>query len=118
MDEKEMKEIFGEVISAYTRADALADGVLIDASEIARPMGFLIPVAINERLYHTLGEGVEGVEALLQKAGTSWVDRTEDDGTPGGYYGFFDWNGEKTAISIDGGDDGNSVFTIYFLSDR
>ncbi|MGB5640760.1 MAG: DUF6573 family protein [Sedimenticolaceae bacterium] len=38
---------FGEVISVYTRAQALADGVLIDAGPMAREVGFRWPVAIT-----------------------------------------------------------------------
>ena len=39
--------IFGEVISIYTRAQALADGILIDAGSMAREAGFKWPVAIT-----------------------------------------------------------------------
>ena len=38
---------FGEVISVNTRAQALADGVLIDAGPMAREVGFRWPVAIT-----------------------------------------------------------------------
>ena len=38
---------FGEVISVYTRAQALADGVLIDAGSMAREAGFRWPTAIT-----------------------------------------------------------------------
>ena len=38
---------FGQVISVYTRAQALADGVLIDAGPMAREAGFRWPVAIT-----------------------------------------------------------------------
>ena len=38
---------FGEVISVYTRAQALADGVLIDAGPMAREAGFRWPVAVT-----------------------------------------------------------------------
>lgn len=38
---------FGKVISVYTRAEALADGVLIDAGPMAREAGFRWPVAIT-----------------------------------------------------------------------
>ena len=41
-----------EVIFAYTRAQALADGVLVDASDLAREAGFVFPVALTETLYH------------------------------------------------------------------
>ncbi len=36
-----------EVISVYTRADALRDGVLYDISDLAKDAGFVIPVAVT-----------------------------------------------------------------------
>ena len=41
-----------EVIHSYTRAEALADGVLIDVSETAKETGFTVPVAMTTRLWH------------------------------------------------------------------
>jgi len=38
---------FGKVLSVYTRAQALADGVLIDAGPMAREAGFRWPVAVT-----------------------------------------------------------------------
>ena len=38
---------FGEVVSTYTRAQAVADGVLVDVSETAREAGFRFPVAMT-----------------------------------------------------------------------
>jgi len=42
-----------EVIFAYTRQQALADGVLVDVSTLAKEAGFRWPVALTERLYHS-----------------------------------------------------------------
>jgi hypothetical protein len=39
--------LFGAVISSYSRAQALDDGVLIDAGSMAREAGFTWPVAIT-----------------------------------------------------------------------
>ena len=39
--------LFGEVIYSYTRAQAIADGVLIDATEMAKETGFKWPVALT-----------------------------------------------------------------------
>jgi len=36
-----------ELIYSYTRAEALADGVLVDVSELAAEAGFRIPVALT-----------------------------------------------------------------------
>lgn len=38
---------FGEVIYAYTRAQAIADGVLVDVTQTAREAGFQWPVALT-----------------------------------------------------------------------
>ena len=40
-------ELFGEVISTYSRAQALEDGVLVDAGAMAKEAGFRWPVAIT-----------------------------------------------------------------------
>lgn len=48
-NEKQTAEnLFGEVIYAYTRAQAIEDGVLVDVSETAREAGFRWPVAITQ----------------------------------------------------------------------
>lgn len=45
---------FGPIIYAYTRAQALADGVLVDMTETAKEVGFKLPVAITEALHNRL----------------------------------------------------------------
>ena len=44
-------ELFGEVISTYSRAQALEDGVLVDAGEMATEAGFRIPVALTAAVW-------------------------------------------------------------------
>lgn len=46
--------IYGPVIYAYTRAQAFADGVLVDVSETAKQTGFKLTVAITEALHSRL----------------------------------------------------------------
>jgi hypothetical protein len=41
-----------EVIYAYTRAQALEDGILVDATALAKEAGFKWPVAVTTRLWH------------------------------------------------------------------
>lgn len=41
------------VISVYTRAQALQDGVLLDVSDLAREAGFTWPTALSDHLYHS-----------------------------------------------------------------
>jgi len=40
-----------DLIHSYTRAEALADGVLIDVTETAREAGFRIPVALTSTVW-------------------------------------------------------------------
>lgn len=49
--QKEVDPIFGEIIYSYTRAQALADGVLVDVSDTAREAGFRIPVAMTHAAF-------------------------------------------------------------------
>ncbi len=42
-----MREIFGEPIHTYTRAQAIEDGQLIDVSTTAREAGIVWPVALT-----------------------------------------------------------------------
>lgn len=44
-------DIFGEVIHAYTRAQGIADGELVDVSETAREAGFRFPVALTRAVW-------------------------------------------------------------------
>ncbi|MGA2547943.1 MAG: DUF6573 family protein [Rectinemataceae bacterium] len=45
--------LFGDLIYSYTRQQALTDGVLVDATDLAREAGFVFPVALTETLYHS-----------------------------------------------------------------
>ena len=42
-----------DLISVYTRQQAIEDGIFVDVSEVARTHGFLIPVALTTNLYHS-----------------------------------------------------------------
>ncbi|BBP94888.1 hypothetical protein BSFA1_00170 [Burkholderia sp. SFA1] len=42
-----LQAVFGQVISTYTRAQAIADGVLIDVTAQASETGFKVPVALT-----------------------------------------------------------------------
>ena len=45
------ESFFGEVISTYTRAQAIEDGVLVDASSTAQDVGFTISVALTSTVW-------------------------------------------------------------------
>ena len=42
----------GNVIYSYTRAQAIADGVLVDITEQAKATGFKLPTVVTDNLYH------------------------------------------------------------------
>ena len=44
---RDLEELFGPVISRYTRADAIRDGALIDVTELAKSYGFTTSVAMT-----------------------------------------------------------------------
>ena len=54
-----MDSYFGEVISTYTRAQALADGVLLDAGPSSREAGFRWPVALTAAAWSDCVEWTE-----------------------------------------------------------
>ena len=43
--------VFGELIFSYSRAQAIADGVLIDVGPMAREAGFRFPVALTQSVW-------------------------------------------------------------------
>ena len=50
-NQQKSSSLFGEVIYAYTRAQAIADGVLVDVSQTAREAGFRWPVAMTRTVW-------------------------------------------------------------------
>ena len=45
------ESFFGEVISTYTRTQALEDGVLVDAGPTAKEVGFTLPVSLTSAVW-------------------------------------------------------------------
>ena len=62
-----------EVIHSYTRREALADGVLVDLSALAREAGFCWPLAVTRAVWGLLEPSEE-----LKKEGQSWTGRAWD----------------------------------------
>jgi hypothetical protein len=65
-DDAAQDSSFGPVLYCYSRQSAISDGVLVDATALAKEAGFVFPVALTERLYHgyvvpELGLVAEGV---------------------------------------------------------
>ena len=50
-NEQSAESFFGNVISAYTRAQAIEDGVLVEAGSMANEAGFKWPVALTSAVW-------------------------------------------------------------------
>ena len=59
------------VISRYTRAEAIEDGVLVDVSETAREAGITWPVAVTCALWADLGD-VPPARSYESREGRLW----------------------------------------------
>ena len=73
-EELQRDQPFGPVIFSYTRKQAIDDGVLVDVTEIARRVGFVIPVAMTATCWAAIGhiyskpeEKVMAVEVFLRR---------------------------------------------------
>ena len=63
---------FGPVLSTYSRAQAIADGFLVDVSETAREAGFTIPVAVTRTVWNRLVALPEGYRGFQDERGRLW----------------------------------------------
>lgn len=67
-----MKDIFGEVISSYGRAQAIEDGVLVDVSEMAKQAGIKHSVALTTAVYDEYVSVPKAMEGLQDESGRLW----------------------------------------------
>ena len=63
---------FGPVLSVYTRAQAIDDGILVDVSDTAREAGFKIPVALTHAVWDRLVALPEGYRGFQDERGRLW----------------------------------------------
>lgn len=121
-----------EIISCYTRAQALTDGVLIDISAEAQKYGFKLPTAITANLYHQyleVPEGLAGAEGqsldgrmhdLLNMARLAALGSRNESRTSFGTMFLMEPETYETAriiLDIGPGDDGEPVLTIMLPED-
>jgi len=135
-----IEDFFGPVISMYTRQDALADGMLVDVSEMAKEAGFSIPVAVTTAVWHDCidwpkdeangyGQSIDGRQWDVLKMAYFKIRSTRDQsedlhyilnviprGTkPKNSGAIDDFTGAKKTtlkINIGPGDNGEPVLTI------
>lgn len=61
-----------ELISRYTREQAIADGVLVDVTEVAKEAGFICPVAVTATLMADIKDIPVSKKGIQDKAGRLW----------------------------------------------
>ena len=115
-----------KVISAYSRAQAIADGVLVDATVLAKETGFRFPVAVTAGVWSkciTVPEGVEGQDergrlwdllTMLRHAFPNSVDDRVDFGlhVRNEYAEFVSMPLERLYALCGPGDDAEPVITV------
>ena len=128
---------FDPVISVYTRAQAIEDGILVDVSETAREAGFKIPVAVTRCVWDRLVALPDGYRGFQDERGRLW-----DVLWMAHYYAVRASDGDRVrmcvlvrdirkdlcdshrpprkhfpVVAIGGGDDGSPVITIMWPED-
>ena len=63
---------FDTIIHAYSRAQAIDDGILVDVSETAREAGFTIPVALTRTVWTRLISLPERYKGFQDERGRLW----------------------------------------------
>ena len=63
---------FDPVLSVYTRAQAIEDGILVDVSDTAREAGFRIPVAVTRTVWSRIIAVPEGYQGFQDERGRLW----------------------------------------------
>ncbi len=61
IDNPEKRDNFwndADIVSKYSRADAIKDGTLADVTEQAKDCGFTVPVAITDTVHNTIEQAV------------------------------------------------------------
>lgn len=71
--DESLSTFFGPVISAYTRADAVRDGVLIEVpADLCREAGFTVPVAVTASVWDLIDPGNLDEMPGQSVAGRTW----------------------------------------------
>ncbi len=120
---------FSIVVSSYTRAQAIADGVLIDVSEIAKKYGFIRHAVITDTLWKSIvahGDESEMMGRLRALIRTCYIETSK--AVRSGHVAnrvYFDYDNvvdgvkyhHKIIIHIGPGDDPEPVITIMMPCD-
>ncbi len=126
MTDRSPADFWGEPIHAYTRAEALADGVLFDVTETAREAGFEVPVILTASVwadvndlcgrYVSAGQSPEGRLWDLLFMAAHAARRRENRNTNSFVYALImpvgAGNNYRAKCHVGPGDEGEPVVTI------
>lgn len=116
-------EDFGLVISQYTRAQAIEDGVLIDVGTVAQVVGFRCPLALTSTAWSACVDGVKvgtqlcEEERLINTLRSLAVAASQSRGDSVKFTTtILDVNGEVQRVPLRAvcapGDDGRTAITV------
>jgi hypothetical protein len=71
-EQDRVEDVFGPVIYAYTRAQAIEDGVLVDVSAMAKEAGIKLPTAITAAVHVEYVVVPEELKGFQDEAGRLW----------------------------------------------
>lgn len=71
-EQDKLTEVFGECVYTYTRSQAIADGVLIDVSKLAKEAGIRHPVAVTEAVWAEYVAVPEELNGWQDETGRLW----------------------------------------------
>jgi len=118
-----VSKVFGEVIFAYTRQNAIEDGVLVDVSAIARTAGFKLPCVFTAALFADVEEFASDnpeldVKRAIRKTCRSAVETIRHSGASGADV-YFTPSGARGEVrcNVGHGDNGEAVITIGYPED-
>jgi hypothetical protein len=72
MPEEQEESPFGEVVYAYTRTQALADGLLVDVTREAKEAGIVYPTAVTQALWNGYIVPPDSIKCTQDVQGRLW----------------------------------------------
>ena len=84
-----ISDVFGDIISSYSRTRAIEDGQLIDVSEVAREAGFKWPTVVTAAVWAMIEDLPRGLRGSVQDVSgrlwnVVWMARCAAHGADGG----------------------------------
>jgi hypothetical protein len=117
----ELTDLFGEVISSYSRKEAIEDGILCEVpAELQKDAGFKYPIALSSGVYAIIEQAIEKSKEMNDFEGIVWdiltilkynIARSKDPQRVD--FEVIIWRQHYKMYSICGaGDNGEPVITI------